>query len=186
MSSWAKKAVSTAMVAASISSAAASSAAVDVFIKIGDIKGESADLKHKDEIDVLSWSWGTVGGTSTAASAAPGAHERISLTSLTITKRIDASSANLIKAALSGKHMADATLAFRKPGTKDAGQFLTIKLKDVFVSVVKESGSSTDLPTEDVTLNFTSFDFAYATQRPDGTLVPTTPTSWNTATGVSG
>ena len=32
--------------------------AVDMFIKIGDIKGESRDAKHKDEIDVLSWSWG--------------------------------------------------------------------------------------------------------------------------------
>ena len=33
-------------------------AAFDMFIKIGDIKGESADKDHKDEIDVLAWSWG--------------------------------------------------------------------------------------------------------------------------------
>lgn len=32
--------------------------AVDIFIKIGDIKGESMDKAHKDEIDVLNWSWG--------------------------------------------------------------------------------------------------------------------------------
>jgi type VI secretion system secreted protein Hcp len=32
--------------------------AVDMFIKIGDLKGESQDQKHKDEIDLLSWSWG--------------------------------------------------------------------------------------------------------------------------------
>ncbi len=32
--------------------------AVDMFLKIGDVKGESRDDKHKDEIDVLSWSWG--------------------------------------------------------------------------------------------------------------------------------
>ena len=39
--------------------------AVDMFIKIGDIKGESTDDKHKDEIDVLSWSLGaTQSGTS--------------------------------------------------------------------------------------------------------------------------
>jgi hypothetical protein len=29
--------------------------AVDMFIKIGDLKGEAQDQKHKDEIDVLSW-----------------------------------------------------------------------------------------------------------------------------------
>ena len=32
--------------------------AVDMFIKIDGIKGESADDKHKEEVDVLSWSWG--------------------------------------------------------------------------------------------------------------------------------
>ena len=32
--------------------------ASDIFAKIGDIKGESLDDKHKDEIEVLSWSWG--------------------------------------------------------------------------------------------------------------------------------
>ena len=32
--------------------------AVDMFLKIDGIKGESKDSKHKDEIDVLAWSWG--------------------------------------------------------------------------------------------------------------------------------
>ena len=32
--------------------------AEDIFAKIGDIKGESTDDKHKDEIEVLSYSWG--------------------------------------------------------------------------------------------------------------------------------
>ena len=32
--------------------------AADIFLKIGDIKGESTDDKHKDTIDVLAWSWG--------------------------------------------------------------------------------------------------------------------------------
>jgi type VI protein secretion system component Hcp len=32
--------------------------ATDIFAKIGSIKGESADDKHKDEIEVLSFSWG--------------------------------------------------------------------------------------------------------------------------------
>ena len=32
--------------------------AMDQFIKIGALKGEAKDSKHKDEIDVLSWNWG--------------------------------------------------------------------------------------------------------------------------------
>ena len=38
---------------------------VNMFLKIDDVKGESRDDKHKDEIDVLAWSWGmTQGGTT--------------------------------------------------------------------------------------------------------------------------
>ena len=32
--------------------------AAGIFAKIGDIKGESLDSKHKNEVEVLSWSWG--------------------------------------------------------------------------------------------------------------------------------
>jgi hypothetical protein len=35
-----------------------SGGASDIFAKLGDIKGESMDDKHKDEIEVLSYSWG--------------------------------------------------------------------------------------------------------------------------------
>ena len=45
-------------------------AAVDYFIKFDGIKGESADAKHKDEIDVESWSWGETHRPARAAPAA--------------------------------------------------------------------------------------------------------------------
>ena len=40
----------------------------EIFAKLGDIKGESPDAKHKDEIEVLSFSW----GVANAGSAGPG------------------------------------------------------------------------------------------------------------------
>ncbi len=47
--------------------------ASDIFAKIGDIKGESADSKHKDEIEVLSFSWGVTNSAKIkpAVAAAP-------------------------------------------------------------------------------------------------------------------
>ena len=45
--------------------------ASDIFAKIGDIKGESLDSKHKDEIELLSWSWGVA--NSVAPSGGGGA-----------------------------------------------------------------------------------------------------------------
>ena len=40
--------------------------ASDIFAKIGDIKGESLDDKHKDEIELLSWSWGVTNAGATS------------------------------------------------------------------------------------------------------------------------
>ena len=55
--------------------------ATDIFAKIGDIKGESLDAKHKDEIEVLSFSWGVAnsGSAGSGADRAPARrHSRIS------------------------------------------------------------------------------------------------------------
>ena len=46
--------------------------ASDIFAKIGDIKGESLDSKHKDEIEVLSYSWGVSNAGSMASGSGGG------------------------------------------------------------------------------------------------------------------
>ena len=53
--------------------------ASDIFAKIGDIKGESRDAKHKDEIEVLSWSWGVTQTGSVTRGAGGGAVGGVSL-----------------------------------------------------------------------------------------------------------
>src|SRR5712691_5547821 len=58
--------------------------AMDIFAKLGDIKGESTDDKHKDEVEVLSYSWGvtnpvhvgTGGGGGYRQSDVPGSFHR--------------------------------------------------------------------------------------------------------------
>ena len=55
--------VAAGIVAAGLASSTSVVSASDIFLKIGDIKGESVDDKHKDWIEVLSWSWGTSTGT---------------------------------------------------------------------------------------------------------------------------
>ena len=47
--------------------------ATDIFAKIGDIKGESLDAKHKDEIEVLSFSWGVTNAGGVASGSGGGA-----------------------------------------------------------------------------------------------------------------
>jgi len=88
---------------------------VDTFLKIGDIKGESTDQKHKGEIDVLSWSWGLV-GLSRNSPGVPqrpvGPQKEACAQSITLMKVTDVASPLLIANAALGNNIPSATLAF--------------------------------------------------------------------------
>ena len=47
--------------------------AMDMFIKIGELAGESGDSVHKDSIDVLAWSWGLSNSGSAHSGGGAGA-----------------------------------------------------------------------------------------------------------------
>ena len=65
--------------------------ASDIFIKIGDIKGESEDDKHKDEVEVMSWSWGMtqLGAMGTGGGGGMG---KVSFSDLTFMHYVDKAS----------------------------------------------------------------------------------------------
>ncbi len=143
--------------------------AVDMFIKIGDIKGESRDDKHKDEIDVLAWSWGmSQSGSAHVGGGAGAGAGKVNVQDLSLTKYVDASSHLLMKTCCTGAHYADATLTVRKAGGK-AVEYIIIKLKEVFITSVSTGGSGgEDRLTENITLNFAEFEYAYTPQKADG------------------
>lgn len=152
--------------------------AVDMFIKIDDIKGESVDAKHAGEIQVLSWSWGMSQSGTTHDGPGAGAG-KVNVQDLTFTKYIDTSSPNLIKTCCSGKHYANALLTVRKAGDKPL-EYLKISLKDIIISSVSTGGSGgEDRLTENVTLNFGQFEVVYTPQKPDGSGGPGINTTWN-------
>lgn len=141
--------------------------AVDIFIKIGDIKGESRDNTHKDEIDVLAWSWGMSQSGNAHLGGGAGAG-KVNVQDLNFTKYVDASSHLLMKTCCTGAHYGEATLTVRKAGGT-AVEYIIIKLKEVFVSSVMTGGSGgEDKLTENVSLNFAEFEYAYTPQKADG------------------
>ena len=142
--------------------------AVDMFIKIGDIKGEAMDDKHKDEIDVLAWSWGVsqsgyagLGGGASAGKA--------NFQDLSFTKYVDKASPVLLQSCADGTHYKDAKLTVRKAGGKEQVEYVVITLEEVLISGVTTGGhSSDDRLTENVTLNFGLVKFDYQPQKRDG------------------
>jgi type VI secretion system secreted protein Hcp len=166
MNGW-KKAVTTAVVAASLTATAGAMAANDIFVKIGDIKGESADAKHKGEIDVMSWSWGVV-QTGTQSGGSGGGAGKVQIHDITIVKHVDASSPALVQAGSDGSHIAVVNLVVRKVGGRQT-EYLKIKLQDVVISSVLTS-VKTDDTTEHVTLNFGKVEYEYTPMAPDGSV----------------
>jgi type VI secretion system secreted protein Hcp len=145
------------------------SMAIDTFAKVGSIKGESKDAAHRDEIEVLSWSWG-VSQTPMFSFGTGGGVGKAEFQPFVFTHRIDKASPLLMKACATGQHIPSATIVMRKAG-KNKQEFLVIKLTDVFVSSVS-LGASDDATSESVELRFGKVDYEYRAQKPNGTMEP--------------
>ena len=61
--------------------------ASNIFAKLGDIKGESQDAKHKDEIEVLSFSWGLTTPQAPEPAAARASRRSTNFRSFTVSTR---------------------------------------------------------------------------------------------------
>jgi len=141
--------------------------AVDMFLRLDGIKGESKDSKHKDEIDVLSWSWG-VAQTGTAHMGGGAGAGKAKAQDLTFVHYVDKSSPILLLHCFNGKHIKSAKLTIRKAGEKPL-EYMTIELEDILISHVSESGSGGgDQLQEQVGLNFARVKAEYQEQKADG------------------
>jgi type VI secretion system secreted protein Hcp len=141
--------------------------AVDVFLKLGDIKGESKDSKHPGEIDVLSWSWG-VSQTGTMSVGGGGGAGKANFSDLSIMHAVDKASPVLMAKCATGEHIKEATLVSRKAG-KGQQEYLIVKMNDILITSVQPSGSS-EHPMESVSMQFAKIDLEYKPQKEDGSL----------------
>lgn len=143
--------------------------AADIFAKLGDIKGESLDDKHKDEIEVHSYSWG-VSNAGSMDKGSGGGDGKSSFHNITFSHNMDKSSPVLMQACATGVHLKEATITHRKAG-KGQQEYLIIKMNDVIVTNVQHaSAGGASTPSENVTLSFAKVDFQYKPQKPDGSL----------------
>jgi len=143
--------------------------AFDSFIKIGDIKGETNDSKHKDEIEVLSFSWGANQSTSMSAGAGGGGG-KVQVQNFNFVKKIDKASPVLFQSCCTGDHIKQADFVVRKAGGTQL-EYLKVKFTDVMIASIRPGGNangSDDIPHEEVSLSFTKVEVDYQPQGQDG------------------
>lgn len=143
--------------------------AVDMFIKFEPaVEGESADSKHKKEIDVLAWSW-SMSQNGTMHLGSGGGAGKVNVNDLSFTKYVDKSTPALLMAVCQGKHFDKVHLVVRKAGGPDALEYIKIELINVMVTGVSSGGSGgEERLTENVSLNFAEFKYVYQPQNDKG------------------
>src|SRR4051794_28833399 len=115
-------------------------AAVDFFLKLDGIGGESQNSDHKGEIEVLSFSWGVSVREAANGGGGGGGAAKATFDDLVIVKHMDRTSPALMLACSSGKHIKLATFAV-VPAVQDGGgrgNMAMIKLEDVIVESVRQ------------------------------------------------
>ena len=143
--------------------------AVDYFLKIDGIDGESNDSKHKGSIDVESWSWGETQTGAHAAGGGGGAG-KVSMQDFHFVMKVNKASPKMFLACATGEHIKKAELLCRKAG-KEQQEYLKITMSDLLVSSYQTGGSSGDvIPVDQISLNFAKIEWEYKEQKTDGTL----------------
>ena len=141
-------------------------ALADVFLKLGDIKGESQDDKHKGEIDILSYSQQFSNSAGTGFGGGTG---KVTCGAVTVVKNIDISSPEIIGLAVTGRHVPTALITFRTVGGKIPLEYYKVTMTDVLVTSINQSDTAD--PTrivENVTMLAAKYKFEYTAQQADG------------------
>lgn len=143
----------------------------DAFLKIDGIPGESQDAKHKDEIEVLSYSWG-VSQTGTFASGGGGGAGKAVFQDFHFVSGLQKSSPKLFLSCATGQHIKEAVLTLRKTGDDSGGaEFYKMTLTDVLVSSYQQGGSGQeDVPLEQLSLNFAKVRTDYTLRNEKGSF----------------
>ena len=152
--------------------------AENMWIKMDGCKGEATDDKHKDEIDVDSYSWGMShpvdpGGTGQSAGES-------TATQLVVSKTVDKATPNLMKFCMNAKSFPEVLLTCRKRGENPI-EFMKITMKNAVVASVQDSASGDGAIEESVSFAFTAVKVEYTPQKEDGTPDASVNIEWDFA-----
>lgn len=159
--------------------------ALEAFLKIEGIPGESRKAGHPDEIDILSFSFGASNPTTVAKGTGAGASQ-VNISSFNIMKMTDLSSTALFLRCAKGEHIPTAIVTLRKAGGTNPLEYLQYKFTKVYVDSIQWSGSGggDDTPSESLSLAFEKVEIVYSSQNDDGTAKKTVGSGWDIPSGT--
>jgi type VI secretion system secreted protein Hcp len=160
--------------------------AFDAFLKISGIDGESQDDKHKNWIELLSYSHGVNQQSTGLSTTGSISAERASFHDFTITKELDKATPKLFAACASGEHFATINVEVCRAGG-DKVKYMEYELSDVLITSFRPVAQSKDatgtLPTEVVSMSAGQIKMTYTeTDKATGKALGAVPAGWNLKT----
>ncbi len=155
--------------------------AIDVYLQIDGIKGESADDTHRDWIECVSAAW-SVHQPKSATSSTGGGHtaERCEHGDVVIAKLADLSSPTLLQTCSSGKTIPKAKFEFmRADGQGQRIKYFEIELENVLIGAVVPSIRAGDILSEHVSLKYAKVRWKYTQQKISGGAGGNTAGGWD-------
>jgi type VI secretion system secreted protein Hcp len=158
--------------------------AIDVYLQIDGIKGESADDKHKDWIECKSVAWGVEQPKSATASTGGGhTAERCEHEDIHLTKLADLSSPLLLQNCSSGKTIPKARFEFMRADAQgERIKYFEIELENVLIGSVEPRVEEGNFLHEKVGLKFSKIRWKYTQQKIGGGAGGNTSGGWCLAT----
>jgi type VI secretion system secreted protein Hcp len=138
--------------------------ALDAYIQIEGIEGESTDANHIGWIQLMSYSHSIQNETTGQSGGGHHTGGRVMHGDLTLVKSMDASSPILMLACCQGKSHPTATLELCRSGASgiDAIPFQKVELTDVTItSVTPQANDGGGFPTETFTLTYRTITWTY-------------------------
>jgi type VI secretion system secreted protein Hcp len=160
--------------------------AVDMFLKLDGIKGESTDSAHPEEIEIASFSWGASQTGAFLATGAGGAG-RVSIQDFHFYKYIDKASPQLFLACLKRQFIPTATFSIRRSsdGTAQSFDYFVVTMTNVMVTGMNQNGASVNGDgslLDTLALNFTKIEWTYTPTNPDGSAGTPVHGGWDLKT----
>ncbi len=156
--------------------------AVDYFLKLATVDGESVAQNHTAEIQVTSWSWGGSQTSTVSATTGSGAG-KVSLSDLNLTIEFDKSSPKLLQGLTKGQHFATALLSAVKAGAGNSNYF-TLALTEAFIASLQYSASG-EVPMVSLSLTYKTFQMDYYTQDAEGTVTNAGTAKYDVTTNIT-
>ncbi|PHV06754.1 type VI secretion system tube protein Hcp [Janthinobacterium sp. BJB412] len=155
--------------------------AIDVYLYIDGIKGESADDRHKDWIECKSVSWGVEQPKSATASTGGGhTAERCEHRDIVIAKLADLSSPILLQTCAAGRTIPKAKFEFmRADAMGERVKYFEIEIENVLIGEVAPSVDEGDILTEQVGFKFSKVRWKYTQQKITGGAGGNTSGGWD-------